>query len=309
LHHIDSREPKVFPMVEVGGQSLIPPQLLAPLREELDRGRFKRFESIAVEMWQGQPAVVIRYAVEGEAKPRVRITSKERFKLWKGHLRLGLRRPAERLPLRVDTIPVVKLPARRADRDPSTPRGRVAANDFNIDRPLSEYESELPRLRGALRALRGPGKRWIDMGAGNARAHAGFLIRLEKAGVAPDAIPELLAIGDRIKDPRVIRPIVARSHGKFRYQQGFITGPARVRRLPRADLITDLMGVFTYATTSRANLLAAYVDRLEVGGKALISSGGNFDSVRGWLIQQEERGNIAHGFENNATSLWIEKKR
>lgn len=311
LARIADGTPASFP-ASASGHGLIPPAKLASLREWLARdGRtFERLESIDVQEMHGRPAIVIRYRVAGDRQTHLWVTYREEFKHWNKHLRGGLRAPAGRLRMRATDLPAVEVPRRRADRDPTTPLGTLAFNSFNVGRTLPEYRAEMPRLTGVLRRLRGPGRRWMDMGAGSAAAQGTFLAGLRRAGVADADVPELLALGYRAPGGATrMRERERASGGKFRYQEGLL-GPAAIRRLPRADLITDLMGVFTYIRSSREKLLDAYLDRTEVGGSVLISSyAGSFDALAGWLRLRRDRGEIEFELHNQGSSLSIRKLR
>ncbi len=156
------------------------------------------------------------------------------------------------------------LPKRRPDR---TKWDLVKNNDFNVSRTYAEYNGVFSgRLASTIRQMRGQGKRWIDMGAGNALAQRAVLRLYGKEA------PEMLAVGYKIpggkRGKQNVREFEAKSQGKFQYLEGKQT-PASIRRLGKTDLITDVYAIAAYSDAPSA-IIEAYLDILNPGGTLLV---------------------------------------
>ncbi|XGC82300.1 hypothetical protein ACES2L_07365 [Bdellovibrio bacteriovorus] len=138
---------------------------------------------------------------------------------------------------------------------------KVAKNNFITDRTLWDYTHDLhPDFAKALERMT-PESHWIDMGAGKAKA----LIEFMKSRDSENR-PFTTAVAFKI-DRWFGMPTF---EGKLQTHEGlFEHQPTNQWR--KADVITDVMGVFSY-TTDLSTTLQKNFDLLKVNGELYIST-------------------------------------
>jgi 2-polyprenyl-3-methyl-5-hydroxy-6-metoxy-1,4-benzoquinol methylase len=147
---------------------------------------------------------------------------------------------------------------------------RIFTNDFNTFRTLSEYNQYFGgKLRPRLRESSGKKKVWIDMGAGSVSAQVAYLNKSENP---------MTCIAVAFKVP--VR-IPTEKFKTLRIVEGLQT-PETISDLPKADLITDVMGILTYAEDQRA-ILRSYIHRLKPGGSLMIYT---YGADKNWIKQE-----------------------
>ncbi len=169
---------------------------------------------------------------------------------------------------------------------------RLSEEDFGSGRSLNEYLDKLEGigLKSKLLALK-PGEVWIDMGAGEgARALLDFISRNEYQGTA---------VGITLKAPKdraALEAISAKTGERFRLFAGTPIESFPVTTLPRARVITDFFGAFSY-TLSVDLVLERYLSLLETGGTLHLyympyvneirprSGSGSRQSLLTWLLE------------------------
>jgi hypothetical protein len=180
-------------------------------------------------------------------------------------------------------------------------------NDFNTVRRLSKYNTFFNRLlRPRLAKLTGKDI-WIDMGAGHQYAQIDYLI--ERATVSnPEDVPQLM--GFAYKHPEgqagldTVSELAAMYGNRISYNEGLQT-PEKIRKMPQADVITDVMGFLTYSNNQKA-ILQAYVSILREGGTLFIYGYNLKMDAKKWLDLQIENKSLKVKKIENGTYL-IEK--
>lgn|GEM_PF-5747605 len=138
---------------------------------------------------------------------------------------------------------------------------RLAEEDFGSGRGLKEYYQKFDSTGLKLELLElKDGEVWIDMGAGEgAKALLDFASRKQYRGTG---------IGVTLKDPpnrAALDAITAGTAGRFRLVSGTPVEKLDLSSLPRARVITDLFGPFSY-TLEVDRVLERYLSLLETGG-------------------------------------------
>lgn len=162
-------------------------------------------------------------------------------------------------------------------------------NNFCTYRTYRDYAEVFDpgTLTRAVKRINGPDKVWIDAGAGGGDVLRGQLKRRQKV-LPNDRLPRLIAYGYAIpkEDRNRARAAEASSGGHFQYRTGELT-PRNISRLEKADLITDIGGLWLYWRHDPVKLIKAYVNALKPGGAAFIDSGaGHNGQVKKWLDRQ-----------------------
>jgi hypothetical protein len=152
--------------------------------------------------------------------------------------------------------------------------GTVRQNNFTVDRGLKEYVEYLgldfERILGSLP----PEGEWVDGGAGDAYAQKDFLGSRDGSRVIPGR-PRLTAITYEYPadQPRVL------ANGRFQVMAGRFFEDIPLAELPRADLITDVVGILNY-TYSLDRSLQKYLDMLKPDGLIFVFIPPGITSVR-----------------------------
>ncbi len=143
---------------------------------------------------------------------------------------------------------------------------RLANNLMVIERKFEHYLFHLPnQFHEKVQKLDG-NSHWIDAGAGEARAMAGYAERLKRDG---KDIPKLTALAMKRPENVPLLAEAAAGSARFRYLEGKVED-ADPAKLGQADLITDLFGPFTY--TDRMDLvLLSYLKLAKEGGTIVLS--------------------------------------
>jgi hypothetical protein len=156
---------------------------------------------------------------------------------------------------------------------------RVAKNDFITNRSLFDYIHDLhPDFKTVLSRLSSD-SHWIDMGAGKAKAQIEFLKSIRN----PLNRPYVTAVAYKI-DRWWGLPTF---NGKLEVHEGpFEFQPTEQWR--SADLITDVMGIFSY-TTDLTTTLQKTFDLLKIQGELYISTSsyGSKFKVQGQILTLE----------------------
>ncbi|NDG84204.1 MAG: hypothetical protein EBX52_04095, partial [Proteobacteria bacterium] len=169
---------------------------------------------------------------------------------------------------------------------------RLAEEDFGSGRGLDEYldKFEGTGLKNQLFALK-PDEVWIDMGAGEgARALLDFVSSKKYRGTA---------LGVTLKapeDPAGMDSITKGTRGRFRLISGNPIEEIPLESLPRARVITDLFGAFSY-TLHVDLVMERYLSLLETGGSLHLyympyvneirprSGSGPRESILSWFLE------------------------
>jgi SAM-dependent methyltransferase len=272
LAALKSKTPAEFP-AEIGGRSLIPPRVLETLNEHLKDAKLEEIETIALETWHDRDFVIaLKYRAKGSRELRFLGTFQNEFFLWRNYYRAAAR-GAEPYALELAKLPVAeqKIDAFR----------KVRENDFNVGRPYSEYNGNFEgRLSSFLRRLGATGWTWIDMGAGYALAQHEYWRRWKRRHPRAEE-PNLIAVGYKIPGGEPTKAALP-----FSYIEGK-QGPTSLLRLPKADLITDVMGIYTYAKNPH-EILRAYAGLLKPGGVLLIHTYELDARSREWLENRKD---------------------
>jgi hypothetical protein len=161
-------------------------------------------------------------------------------------------------------------------------QGLLERNSFTTARDLNEYASHLkidlllPELNSS--------KRWLDAGAGRARAQLQFLEMKKKSSESP---PEMVALS--YKKPW----FVTAKKESFKYLEGRFIEDYHPSELGSFDLITDLFGPYSYSKNP-ITVLNQYLELLNVHGNLRIYStsvtsdiwaNGQLISINTWISQ------------------------
>ena len=152
-------------------------------------------------------------------------------------------------------------------------RGEARPDGYVIDRPLLSYASTLsPEFDRSLAELR-PADRWLDIGAGRGFAVLDYYTSRydamhpegrEQRGKKAQAVA--LSIEDR-RTPRWHETAARLEAGQIQYLSGKRLGQYSRKELGRFNLITDVIGGFSYTDT-----LSRFLERV----LALLEVKGNF---------------------------------
>jgi hypothetical protein len=108
--------------------------------------------------------------------------------------------------------------------------------------------------------------RWTDLGAGRAVAMRDFL---HQRAAKREPVPHLLAVGIKKPEDDVFLDLDRMEHRRhFSYMEQAVE---KGRKLPKAELVTDCFGAFSY-TNDLTQVLQKIGDMLQVGGSAWIVS-------------------------------------
>lgn len=149
-------------------------------------------------------------------------------------------------------------------------RGKDVPEGYVINRALDAYSLALPD--GFLRTLAtlGPDDRWLDIGAGEGRAILEYYSPGYDASLPPDAprLGKARVVAISIEDRRTAQwhELAARLEpGRIRYLYGKALRDYRREDLERFQLITDVIGGFSYSRDLSLYMSGA-LDLLEVNG-------------------------------------------
>ncbi len=161
-------------------------------------------------------------------------------------------------------------------------QGLLARNGFKTVHDLNEYVSHL-KIGGLLPELNSS-KRWLDAGAGRARAQLD-LLELKKS--KSESVPEMIALS--YKKPW----FVTTKKESFKYLEGQFIEDYHPAELGTFDLITDLFGPYSYSKNP-VIVLNQYLNLLNIHGSLRIyatslTSGiwvdGQLMSLENWISQ------------------------
>lgn len=126
------------------------------------------------------------------------------------------------------------------------------------------------------------------MGAGSAPAKVVGLKKLMAIHPIQDT-PKFLALGFKIPGGSVekIKNIEARSSERFQYIEGK-QSLTSIKKLEPADIITVLMGKYTYSKRPCLYILKSYLRILKPGGTIFIYSFGGYSDLFPWLRKQSD---------------------
>ena len=162
-------------------------------------------------------------------------------------------------------------------------QGLLARNGFTTARDLNEYASQL-NIGNLLLELNSS-KRWLDAGAGRARAQLD-LLDLKKSN--SESVPEMIALS--FKKPW----FVSRKKESFQYLEGRFIEDYTTSELGTFDLITDLFGPYSYSKNPVV-VLNQYLNLLNIHGTLRIYStsltsgiwvNGQLMSLENWISQK-----------------------
>lgn len=308
---LNERKPARF-SASVEGLSLIPPKILERLNEHLKTTTYdsragrsktvqhslKKIEAIELETWNDDEFVIaIHYQSSEDREKRVLGTFSNEYRIWRDYIKKAIE---GREPYAIEGNKLPQEAPKRPDRfEP------VLTNRFNTVRTLAEYNSY---FKGILRkVMREYGDSsdwtWTDMGAGMAYAHLSWI--REWARKYPDSpFPKLVSVGYKYPDENTepLEAATKQTRGKFKYLEGKQT-PANIGRM-KTDLITDVMGIYTYSDTPAA-VLKAYVKALNRGGTLLLFTYSLDAESAEWI--ESQRANLIFAELENGTYL-IRKK-
>jgi SAM-dependent methyltransferase len=143
-------------------------------------------------------------------------------------------------------------------------------NSFNTERDLQVYEALFgPSFRKKLRTFKSR-QRWLDAGAGKARAMTDFSRRYRRRE-REKPLPALVAVG--VKKPEDIAPSLL-DQRRFRYLEGRFIEDIPDNELGHFDVITDLYGPFSYSTDISL-ILRKYLSLLRPGGVIYLAASFN----------------------------------
>jgi hypothetical protein len=148
--------------------------------------------------------------------------------------------------------------------------GDQRVSGYTVDRPLAHYadglSSEFERTLAAL----GPTDRWLDVGAGEGKAVLDYYTPNPKApaeereGRGRKARAVAMSIEDR-RSPLWQETAARLGENHIQYLSGRRLGEYSSQELGRFQLITDMMGGFSY-TTDLSRFIETVLDLLEVNG-------------------------------------------
>lgn len=162
-------------------------------------------------------------------------------------------------------------------------QGVLARNGFTTARDLNEYASHLNI--GSLLPELNASKRWLDAGAGRARAQLD-LLELKKR--KSESVPEMIALS--YKKPW----FVSRKKESFQYLEGRFIEDYHPAELGTFDLITDLFGPYSYSKNPVV-VFNQYLNLLNIHGSLRIYStsltsgiwvDGQLMSLENWISQK-----------------------
>jgi hypothetical protein len=148
--------------------------------------------------------------------------------------------------------------------------GAQRTDGYTVDRPLSVYADGLPSEFARTLATLGASDRWLDIGAGEGQAVLDYYAPSLKTQADPHEIRgrKARAVAMSIEDRRspLWQETAARlGENHIQYLSGRRLGEYSSQELGRFQLITDMMGGFSY-TTDLSRFMETVLDLLEVGG-------------------------------------------
>lgn len=141
------------------------------------------------------------------------------------------------------------------------------ANKYEVDRCLRHYIYLFGLrndLQGELSKL-GPGRQWIDVGAGKGVAAMDYIEDTDGHGLYHGARVTAITV-ERLETPRLSQVLRRFSPEKFRYLSGKYIEDYTVSELGQADLITDVYGAVSYSPHIDA-VFSKFGELLKAGGK------------------------------------------
>jgi SAM-dependent methyltransferase len=221
--------------------------LITPIERNFNRERSSLKDTIdAIEAYAQHPTVNGFYEIE-RARGRIAARKQAKYKPVLDHIDSILN--IERLQLNS-----VKL------------HERHVLNDYTVTTTLDTYKREFGRpFTTKLNALV-EGSRWMDGGAGEARAMIQYLDDGGRARCTAVAFQMPPAAGESIKTA------AEKYEGKFNYISGGYFHGIRHEDLEEGvfDLITDVNGVLYYTETFKEDI-ERYLDLLKVNGEVFIT--------------------------------------
>jgi hypothetical protein len=150
-------------------------------------------------------------------------------------------------------------------------RGQQRPEGYVIDRTLASYFRALPAAFDRSLANLGPNDRWLDIGAGEGRAILDYAQPQADASAAQGGAstgPKGNAVAMSIEDRRTADWHTAEKRlapSKIQYLHGRPLGEYSTQELGRFQVITDVIGGFSY-TTNLSGFVALTLDLLVTGG-------------------------------------------
>ena len=176
-------------------------------------------------------------------------------------------------PLRAEDS-LVDEPADEYARQEEIYRRQQVPRGYVIDRSLEAYTSFLPDEFDRALANLGPEDRWLDIGAGQGRAILDYYTpgydkahRADRKRRGKKAKSVALSIEDR-RTPQWHKAVTALEAGKVQYLHGKRLREYTREELGRFQLITDVMGGFSY-TTDLSRFMQSVMHFLELNGSYL----------------------------------------
>lgn len=185
-------------------------------------------------------------------------------------------------------------------------QGLLARNGFTTARDLNEYASHL-KIAPLLPELNSS-KRWLDAGAGRARAQLD-LLNLKKS--KSESAPEMIALS--YKKPW----FVTAKKESFKYLEGRFIEDYHPSELGTFDLITDLFGPYSYSKNPVV-VLNQYLNLLNIHGSLRIYStalttgiwvDGQLMSLENWISQKLNTSKAKSIFETEIAHGLISVRR
>jgi hypothetical protein len=279
---------------QVKGQSLIPLKMLERLKEHLQEREYNssrgtttttqlqlhKIQSIELTTWHhSQFVIVVNYTDTKYREQKFLGTFGDEFYIWRNYLKAGIQNP-----IKLEMLDIRNLPDRPVVHS-NYKLEMVKSGNFNQGRTLNEYNEDFDgKLVPYLKRLTSD-HRWIDMGAGYAEALTQFykMAKKRKGGM-----PQLLGLGYKYPSgtAKLNQFLDRLGHPpEFTYIEGKQT-LASLAALPKADLITDNMGIYTYHSDPK-EVFKRYVGLLNPGGMIFIQSYGH-DEIQSYLAKSIE---------------------
>jgi hypothetical protein len=149
-------------------------------------------------------------------------------------------------------------------------KGEQRTDGYTVDRALSVYADGLSSEFDRALALLGPSDRWLDIGAGEGQAVLDYYAPSLKTQTDPSEIrgrkarAVAMSIEDR-RSPSWQETAARLGENHIQYLSGRRLGEYSSQELGRFQVITDMMGGFSY-TTDLSRFMETVLDLLEVNG-------------------------------------------
>ncbi len=147
--------------------------------------------------------------------------------------------------------------------------GEQRKSGYTVDRPLAAYADGLPSEFERTLSLLGPTDRWLDIGAGEGQAVLDYYAPSAKTADGREFLErKARAVAMSIEDRRspLWQETAARlGKDQIQYLAGRRLGEYSSQEIGRFQVITDMMGGFSY-TTDLSRFMETVLDLLDVNG-------------------------------------------